>query len=87
MCELRLPATLTPLFAGLPRRVEVDAETVAGAIDELDRRWPGVRDRLLEPGPAIRQHIQVWVDTEPAALDTPVERGSQVYVIAAITGG
>jgi len=87
MCELRLPPTLTPLFSGLPRRVEVDAATVNEAIDALDRQWPGVRDRLCEPGPALRRHIQVWVDKEPAALDTPVERGSQVYVIAAITGG
>src|SRR5262249_62404482 len=78
MCELRLPPTLTPLFSGLPRRVEVEAATVAQAIDELDRQWPGVRDRLCEPGPALRRHIQVGVDKEPAALDPPAARGCAV---------
>jgi sulfur-carrier protein len=87
MPELRLPLTLTPLFADLPRRIDVDAGTVAGAIDELDRRWPGVRDRLCEPGPALRMHIHVYVDRERAALDTPLDDRSRVDVIAAISGG
>ena len=46
MAELQLPPTLTPLFDGLPRRVEVDASTVAEALAELEQRWPGLRDRL-----------------------------------------
>jgi molybdopterin converting factor small subunit len=79
--------TLTPLFGGLPRRLELDAPTVRDAIDELDRRWPGVRDRLCEPGPAIRQHIHVYVDRERAALDTPLSEHSRVDVVAAISGG
>ncbi|HZO62124.1 MAG TPA: hypothetical protein VFB35_04015 [Gaiellaceae bacterium] len=87
MPELRLPPTLTPLFADLPRRVEVDAATVAQALEELERRWPGLRDRLCEPGPALRPHIHVYVDRERAALDTPLGRDSLVHVVAAITGG
>jgi hypothetical protein len=87
MAELRLPMTLTPLFADLPRRVEVEAATVDGAIEELNRRWPGVRDRLCEPGPVLRRHIHVYVDRERAALDTPLESRSRVDVVAAISGG
>ena len=87
MADLHLPSTLTPLFAGLPRRVDVDAPTVREAIDELERQWPGLRDRLCEPGPALRRHIHVYVDRERAALDTPLEPRSRVDVIAAISGG
>ena len=87
MAELQLPPTLTPLFDGLPRRLEVDAATVADALDELEERWPGLRDRLCEPGPALRQHIHVYVDRERATLDTPLQLGSRVDVIAAISGG
>jgi len=87
MADLHLPTTLTPLFAGLPRRVEVDAATVDEAIDNLEQRWPGLRDRLCEPGPRIRGHIHVYVDRERAALDTPLEPRSRVDVIAAISGG
>jgi molybdopterin converting factor small subunit len=87
VAEVRLPGTLTMLFAGLPRRLEVEAATVEEAIDRLERRWPGVRDRVCEPGPRLRQHIHVYVDRERAALDTPLEPRSRVDVVAAISGG
>jgi sulfur-carrier protein len=87
MAELQLPRTLTPLFGDLPRRVALDASTVADAIDQLERRWPGLRDRLCEPGPVLRPHIHVYVDQERAALETPLETHSRVHVVAAISGG
>jgi molybdopterin converting factor small subunit len=87
MCELRLPRTLIPLYSDLPRRVEVDAATVDEAIDKLNDRWPGLRDRLCEPGPTLRMHIHVYVDQERAELETPVDERSEVQVVAAISGG
>jgi molybdopterin converting factor small subunit len=87
MADLHLPTTLTPLFTDLPRRVETDAPTVGEAIDELDARWPGLRDRPCDPGPKLRMHIHVYVDRERAALDTPIEPRSRIDVIAAISGG
>ncbi len=87
MAELHLPPTLPPLFDELPRRLDVDASTVDEAIDRLDERWPGLRDRLCEPGPALRRHINVYVDKERASLETPLAAQSRVDVIAAISGG
>ncbi len=87
MAELHLPPTLPPLFGGLPRRLELEAATVDEAIGRLDERWPGLRDRLCEPGPVLRPHINVFVDRERAALDTALDAGSRVDVIAAISGG
>jgi molybdopterin converting factor small subunit len=87
MADVHLPMTLVPLFAGLPRRLELDAPTVDEAIGQLDSRWPGLRDRLCEPGPTIRPHIHVDVDRERAGLETPLEPRSRVDVIAAISGG
>jgi len=87
MADLHLPGTLTPLFTGLPRRLDVEAATVGEALADLDRRWPGLQDRLCEPGPAIRRHIHVYVDGERATLDTPLEPRTRVDVIAAISGG
>jgi sulfur-carrier protein len=87
MADLHLPPTLPPLFQGLPRRVEVDAPTVADAIARLDDRWPGLRDRLCEPGPILRRHINVYVDRERAELGTALAARSRVDVIAAISGG
>jgi sulfur-carrier protein len=87
MAELHLPGALTPLFSDLPRRLDVDAATVGDAIADLDRRWPGLQDRLCEPGPAIRRHIHVYVDGERAGLDTALDERARVDVIAAISGG
>jgi sulfur-carrier protein len=87
MAELHLPGTLTPLFPGLTRRLDVDAATVDEAIDRLEQQWPGVRDRLCEPGPHLRTHIHVYVDRERATLATHLEPRSRVDVIAAISGG
>jgi molybdopterin synthase sulfur carrier subunit len=87
VAELHLPPTLPPLFAGLPRRLDVDAATVDEALDHLEERWPGLRDRLCEPGPALRRHIHVYVDRERAGLETALEARSRVDVITAISGG
>jgi sulfur-carrier protein len=87
MAELHLPATLPPLFAGLARELDVEAATVSEAIDRLDERWPGFRDRLVEPGPKLRPHINVYVDRERGELETRLEPDSRFDVIAAISGG
>jgi sulfur-carrier protein len=87
MAEVHLPMTLAPLFAGLPRRVDLDAATVDEAIARLEEQFPGLRDRLCVPGPTLRPHIHVYVDKERAALDTPITATSRVDVIAAISGG
>lgn len=87
MAELHLPTVLMPLFVGLPRRLDVEAATVDDAISRLNDQWPGLRDRLCEPGPKLRPHIKVFVNRTGAELTTPLEPASRVDVIAAITGG
>jgi molybdopterin converting factor small subunit len=87
MANVHLPSTLPPLFPGLPRHLQVDAVTVDEAIARLDESWPGLRDRLCEPGPALRRHIHVYVDQERAQLDTAIDDRSRLDVITAISGG
>ena len=87
MADVHLPSTLSPLFPGLPRKLDVEAGTVHEVIDHLEREWPGIRDRLCEPGPTLRRHIHVYVNRERAKLDTPLAEQSRVDVVAAISGG
>jgi molybdopterin converting factor small subunit len=87
MAEVHLPKTLLPLFPGLEPVVNVDAATVADALGSLDRAWPGLLDRLCEPGPRLRPHIRVFVDQTQAELRTPVGSSDRVDVLAAISGG
>jgi sulfur-carrier protein len=87
MVEVHLPATLPPLYRDLSRRVELEAASVLEAIDALEARWPGLRDRLCEPGPMLRAHIHVYVDGERATLATALAPRSRLDVVAAISGG
>jgi molybdopterin converting factor small subunit len=82
-----LPASLARLFPGAPRRVELAAGTVAEAMAALDRRWPGMRDRLCDSRPAIRRHLNVFVDGEKATLATPLRPGAEMLVMTAMSGG
>jgi molybdopterin converting factor small subunit len=82
-----LPRSLAAILPGLPRRATVDGATVAEVVAALDAAWPGVADRLLEPGPAIREHINVFVDGEPAVLATAIPEGATIHIIPAVAGG
>jgi molybdopterin converting factor small subunit len=82
-----LPAALVQLFPGAEREVEVQAATVAQAIDALDARWPGMRDRLCDSTPRVRRGINIFVAGEHAGLDTPLRSGDWVLVMTAIVGG
>jgi molybdopterin converting factor small subunit len=82
-----LPAALVKLFPASARQVELPASTVREAIDGLDARWPGMRDRLCDSTPAVRRHINVFVEGERASLDTPLAPGAEMIIITAISGG
>lgn len=82
-----LPRSLVSLIPGTRHATEVDAATVREAIDRLDELTPGLRNRLLDAGPVLRRHINVYVDREPATLDTPLPPGATVHVIPAVSGG
>ncbi|HEX7970013.1 MAG TPA: MoaD/ThiS family protein [Stellaceae bacterium] len=84
---ITLPLALVRLFPGCERRVELRAATVGEAIDALDRRWPGMRDRLCDSTPRVRRHINVFVSGERAALETRLAAGAEVLVMTAVSGG
>lgn len=84
---VRLPGVLVDLFPGAPRKVEVPATTVRDMVDELDKRWPGMRDRICDSRPAIRKHMNVFVEGERATLKTELRPGIEVFVLTAISGG
>ena len=56
-------------------------------VDALNERWPGMRDRICDTSPAIRKHINIFIDGERARLDTPLKPGTDVFVLTAISGG
>ena len=85
--QVRLPPHLVVLFPGADRQVALSATSVSELVDRLDALWPGMRERLCDETPAIRRHINVFVDGRRARLSTPLAPGSDVFVITAISGG
>ena len=84
---VRLPGVLVDLFPGSKRSVDMSVSTVDEMTRELDRRWPGMRDRLCDSTPAIRRHINIFIDGERARLDTRIDPGTEVFILTAISGG
>ncbi len=87
MATVVLPRSLIALFPLAQRQVAVTGGTVRELIDGLDTRWPGMRDRLCDPGPVLREFINVYVDGEPADIATVVTDRSVVHVLPAVAGG
>jgi sulfur-carrier protein len=84
---VRLPFLFASLFPTAERRVELSVESVSELVDTLDARWPGMRDRLCDSSPAVRRHINIFVDGKRATLDTRLSPGTDVFIITAISGG
>jgi molybdopterin converting factor small subunit len=84
---VHLPRSLVALFPGTPRRLEATGTTVAEVIADLDAKVPGIRNRIVDAGPTIRTHINVFVAGQRATLATPVPNGADVHVIPAVSGG
>lgn len=82
-----LPAVLAALFPGAPQEIALPAATVAEAIAGLDAHWPGMRDRICDSRPAIRRHINIFVEGSRATLATPLPPGGEMLVMTAISGG
>ena len=87
MATVILVDALARLFPGAPRMLEIEAGDVAGVIEALDARWPGMRDRLCDSTPRIRRHLNIFVDSQKACLGTPVTPHSEVLVMTAMSGG
>lgn len=84
---VKIAAVLADLFPGAPRELTVEARCVGEMIDALDQMFPGMGDRIRDSRPAIRRHMNVFVDGERATLDTLLSPNDEVFVITAISGG
>ena len=84
---VRLPALFAGLFPTAERTLALDVRSVDELFDALDARWPGMRDRLCDSTPAIRRHINVFIDGKRATLETPIRPGDDVFIVTAISGG
>ncbi|HTF88904.1 MAG TPA: MoaD/ThiS family protein [Planctomycetota bacterium] len=85
--KVRLPS---PLYSYTGERAEVDAQgaTLAEVLADLERRFPGLRFRIVDEQDRIRPHIKFFVGRELATdLAWPVRPSDEVMIVAALSGG
>ena len=71
--------------------VQAAGDTVADVIEDLERQFPGLRERLIDEGGAVRRFINVYVNEEDIRFlqgaTTGLKPGDQVSIVPAIAGG
>lgn len=88
--KVRIPTPLRKLTND-EELVEVKPGTIADAINELQSRYPGIKERLIDESGAVRRFVNVYVNEEDIRFlqnqNTPLKDGDEISIIPAIAGG
>ena len=67
---------------------DVEAPTVLAVVDELDRRHPGFKFRIVDELERIREHIIIFRNAEQVRdLREPLGQGDRLRIMGALSGG
>lgn len=88
--EVRIPTILRGHTAGA-KSVEGKGETLGGLVDDLDVRYPGIKERLVDEHGGLQRFVNVYLGDEDVrflgGLATPVSDGDSVTILPAVAGG
>jgi sulfur-carrier protein len=89
MCPVACVCVRGPLknLAGGHSEHQIDGATIAQLLTGLEQAHPATAGWVLDERGLIRRHINVFVNGERGAENTPVGAGDRVEVVPAITGG
>ncbi len=72
-------------------RVEITARDVAGALDELERTWTGLKGLVRNEHGEVHHHVNIYVNSEAVdalqGLKTTLKDGDELTIIPALAGG
>ncbi len=87
--KVRIPTPLQKLTG--KGEVEVKAATVKDLIDDLEKNFPGIKDRLCDESGKIRRFVNVYLNEEDIRFlnqeGTSLKDGDQISIVPAIAGG
>jgi len=87
---VRIPTPLRALTKG-SAEVQAKGDSVAAVVEDLERQFPGLRERLVDEGGELRRFINIYVNEEDIRfLDgkkTALKEKDQVSIVPAIAGG
>ena len=86
----RIPGPLRRLSEGAST-VDVEAGDLRGAIEALDTRYPGFKDRLLDPDGQPRQFVNIYLNDQDirlgSGLDAQLQQSDEISIVPAVAGG
>lgn len=80
----------SPLLSYTDQCKEVDANgsTINEVLADLNRRYPGIRFRMIDEQDSVRPHLKIFVNGEQVwRLDTPLQASDEVHILQALSGG
>jgi molybdopterin synthase sulfur carrier subunit len=90
MVQVRVPTPLRKYTAG-SGAVEAEGSSVAALVSDLDRRYPGIKERICDESGQVRRFVNIFVNGEDIRflnqLDTPLKAGDELSIVPAIAGG
>ncbi len=87
MIRVSIPSQLIAYTDGATR-VQAEGAHVAEVLDDLDRRYPGLKFRVVDEQGRIRRHMRIFVGQEEAnRTSVPVRDGGEVLIFGALSGG
>jgi MoaD family protein len=88
--EVRIPTVLRKFTRG-DAEVELEPGTIADLIDQLEKRYPGMKQQLMTEQGDLHRFVNVYVNDEDARylekLDTKVSEGDKVALLPSVAGG
>ena len=88
--KVRIPAPLQKITQNR-QEVEAEAGNIKELIVDLEKQYPGLKDRILDENGKIRRFINFYVNDEDIRFlnqdETTLAEGSEVSIIPAIAGG
>ena len=67
---------------------EGSGATLGAVLNDLDRRYAGIRFRMIDEQDRIRRHIRIFVNGEQVRdLSQPLRATDEVVIVQALSGG
>ncbi|MEK6539304.1 MAG: ubiquitin-like small modifier protein 1 [Deltaproteobacteria bacterium] len=88
--KVRIPTPLRKITNGKDE-VSASGKNIKELIDDIERQYPGLKERICESDGKLRRFVNIYVNDEDirfkSNIDTELKTGDEVSIIPAIAGG
>jgi molybdopterin synthase sulfur carrier subunit len=87
MTQVLIPSQLTSYTDGATR-VAADGATVGAVLDDLDRRFPGLKFRVIDEQDRVRRHMRLFIgQAETRDVAAAIGPADELLIFGALSGG